>query len=294
VHNDYHNPYDGPPGHWMRGSIHGHCREHSHCSTVPLLDGVDMYRAAGAGFMAVTDHDHVTDLTAARRRAPGMVLLEGFEHSKAENLLFVGQRVPPLHRLSLREAMSAADGHLTVVCHPGWNRRADYWTVPMILGLPRPPIGIEIFNSHYSRPLAHVADPNPLYTDIWDELLTEGARPWGFANDDFHDPMDLGKAFNMALVEEPTAPAVLRALKSGRFYASTGPCLVSVEMDADEVSVLLAAPARGRFLGPGGRVLAEEQGLRFSYRARGEGYIRFEAEAPAGLLFLQPFFRRAA
>ncbi|HSV93185.1 MAG TPA: hypothetical protein VLH81_08915, partial [Desulfobacterales bacterium] len=67
------NPYAGcgaGTGTWLRGSIHGHSSEYSGCSSVPLAEGIARYHAAGAGFAAVTDHDHVSDLGPARARYP--------------------------------------------------------------------------------------------------------------------------------------------------------------------------------------------------------------------------------
>ncbi len=81
------NPYAGcgtGPGAWVRGNLHSHSSEHSGCSSVPLAEGIQRYRSAGAGFLAVTDHDHVSDLSETRARNPDMVFLEGFEHSIAE------------------------------------------------------------------------------------------------------------------------------------------------------------------------------------------------------------------
>ena len=146
------NPYAGcgtGRGAWIRGSIHGHSSEHSGCSSVPLADGIARYHAAGAGFVAVTDHDHVSDLESARARYPRIAFLEGFEHSMAENVLFVGERVPPLYQLAMNDALAAADGLLTVICHPRPRAADDYWTVNRILALSPCPIGIEVYNGHY-------------------------------------------------------------------------------------------------------------------------------------------------
>lgn len=286
------NPYKDGQGIWIRGNLHGHCCEHSGCASVPLLHGAALYHAAGARFMAVTDHDHVTDLTELRALYPEMVFLEGFEYSSRENLLFIGEAVPPLYELSLEEALGRCDGLLTVVCHPRPRKHSQYWTPDMIYNLDPRPLGMEVFNGHYNHPLQLWRDTNPLYTDIWDELLSRGARLWGFANDDFHDPPDFGKAYNMACVKEISPASVLEALKAGRFYATTGLLLGSLSVDGGEIRVKLAGEAHGRFIGPGGRVLREEDGAVFSFSYRGEEYIRFEAEGKPGRIFLQPFFAR--
>jgi hypothetical protein len=295
------NPYAGcgtTRGTWVRGNLHGHSSEHSGCSSVPLNDGIERYRAAHAGFMAVTDHDHVTDLSAARARYPAMVFLEGFEHSSAENVLFIGERVPPLHRLSMAKALAAADGLLTVVCHPRPRPRNDYWTVEKILALSPRPTGIEVYNGHYIGHYigtrAYLNRKNPLYTDTWDGVLSRGARMWGYANDDFHDPPDFGRAWNMAWVDTPTPSAVLAALAAGRCYGTTGLLLESIAVEGRRVVVRLAGDAEGRFVGPRGRVLARSSGREFTWRHDGGAYVRFEARGDAGMLWLQPLYGASA
>lgn len=291
------NPYAGcgaGPGAWVRGNLHGHSSEHSVCSSVPLEEGVARYLAAGAAFLAVTDHDHVTDLSAVRARHPGAVFLEGFEHSAAENVLFIGEKVPPLHRLPLEEALGAADGLLTVVCHPRPRARDDYWTVAKILALAPRPTGLEVYNGHYGREHAIWKRTTPLYTETWDGLLSNGARMWGYANDDFHDPPDFGRAWNMAWVDSLSGPDLMRALASGRCYGTTGLLAESIEVEGPRVTVRLASPAEGSFVGPSGRLLARCEGRDFAWRHDGEAYVRFEARGKAGLLWLQPFFSAAS
>jgi hypothetical protein len=257
---------------------------------VPLGEGIARYHAAGARFAAVTDHDHVTDLAALRARHPDMALLEGFEHSHAENVLFVGERVPPLHRLPLADALAAADGLLTVVCHPRPRAADDYWTVEKILSLSPRPVGIEVYNGHY-RP-GHVLwkDTRPLYTETWDALLSRGARLWGYANDDFHDLPDFGRAWNMAWVASPTPAGITAALRSGRCYGTTGLLAESIEVDGADIRVSLGEPAEGRFVGQGGRVLQRGHGHDFAWRHDGAGYVRFEARHGTRQLWLQPMF----
>jgi len=61
-------------------------------------------------------------------------------------------------------------------------------------------------------------------------------------------------------------------------------------VEGTHVSVRLAGSARGRFVGSGGRILAESEGLEFSFDAGREPRVRFEAEGRQGRIFLQPFF----
>ena len=237
------NPYRDLSGQWIRGSFHGHCSEHSACASVPLAESVRRYSEVGAGFVALTDHDVVTDLAPMQARYGALAFLHGFEYSTRENVVFVGSEVGPLYELELEEALMQAGELLTVVCHPQpEGPRREYWTLEKLTALGVWPDGLEVYNGHYGIERALAAGRWPLYADFWDELLTAGHRLWGFANDDFHDVDDFGNAFNMVLVEEATPQAVVAAAKCGRSYASTGLLLVSVEAAG-------AAEAGGLFMG---------------------------------------------
>jgi len=286
------NPYSNLVGKWVRGSFHGHCSENSACSSVALADSVKQYADLGVGFVTLTDHDTVTDLTAMRQAYEGLVFLEGFEYSSRENVLFAGPTMGPLYELSLEEALARAGDLLTVVCHPRPHASGrDYWTRQMLEDLGTWPDGIEVYNGHYGIESAIANGRWPLYSDFWDELLSAGHRPWGYANDDFHDPEDFDNAFNMVFVEDNTPEGVIHAAKAGRSYASTGVLLDELTIDGQQINVSVSAPCTGRFIGPGGVVLGAGQGTAFSYQAGAEDYVRFEGDGDKGRIFLQPLFR---
>ena len=222
---------------------------------------------------------------------PDLIFLEGFEYSTRENVLFAGPQVDPLYELSLEQALAQAGHLLTALCHPRPHADGrDYWTRGMLEELGVLPDGVEIYNGHYGIEKAIAIGRQPLYTAFWDELLTAGHRLWGYANDDFHDPEDFANAFNMVLVEEKTAAAVVAAAKAGRSYASTGLLLNSVVVEEQHIQIEVDAPCTGSFIGPEGRVLAESTGTQFSYRAGDEVYVRFEAQGDTGRIFLQPMW----
>ena len=289
-----HNPYKNKKGQWIRGNFHGHCSENSGCSSVPLAEGVRSYRDIGTQFMAVTDHDCVTDLEMMKKRYKDMVFLHGFEYSSRENLAFIGEEVGSLYELSLEEALLQAEDLFTMVCHPRpYAGEREYWTRDKLAALGTWPDGIEIYNGHYSIEQARKIGRWPLYTDFWDELLSEGHRLWGFANDDFHDPEDLGNAFNMLLVEEMTPAAILQAARSGCSYGSTGLLLQEVSENEGHIAVEVEASCTGTFIGPGGEELAGGEGTHFEFVAGDEAYVRFQGEGEMGYLFLQPMFRES-
>jgi hypothetical protein len=286
------NPYANASGTWIRGSFHGHCSENSSCSSVPLADSVRMYHEVGAEFVTLTDHDFVTDLSAVKAAYPDLIFLPGFEYSTRQNVVFAGPDVGPLYELSLEEALSQASDLLTIVAHPQrWGKSREYWTLPMLEELGTWPDGTEVYNGHYGIESALANGRWPLYTEFWDDLLTQGHRLWGYANDDFHDPDDFGNAFNMVLVDEISPSAVIMAAKAGRCYATTGLLLEEVSVEGSEIKIEVNTKCVGRFVGPGGTELASHEGSKFTYTVADEAYIRFEAEGEVGRIFLQPMFR---
>lgn len=284
------NPYRRATGRWVRGNFHTHCRENSPCGSVPLSEVIRKYRDIGAGFLAMTDHDTVTDLATARAAYPDMIFFEGFEYTQREHTLFIGERVPPLYEFPLEEAMARARDLLTILCHPQPRRDREYWSQEKVLRLGRLPDGMEIYDGHYGVPVKLQDGMGPQYTHVWDEFLTAGLRLWGFASDDFHDPEDFNNAFNMVHVSQPTAANIFRAVKRGEFYATTGLLLHKVTERAGRIRVVTQDPCTGRFVGPEGEVLFEDTGREFEYTATNEAYIRFEGEGNPGKLFLQPMF----
>jgi hypothetical protein len=284
------NPYGNTDGQWLRGNFHHHSSEASGCAHVPLAESVARYAEAGAQFIAVTDHDVVTDLDAMRAAHPDVLFINGFEYSSCENMLFIGESVPPLYERPLPDALARASDLLTVVCHPTPDPDHDYWTLDKLTTLGAMPDGVEVYNGHYGIPRMLDRGRSPCFTAFWDRLLTAGHRLWGFASDDFHDPEDFGNAFCMVLVAERTVAAVIDAAKRGRLYGSTGLLLEAVTEDAGCITVRTASDCSGRFIGPGREVLAEAEGRDFSYAATSEAYVRFEGEGEAGRLFLQPMF----
>jgi hypothetical protein len=78
----------------------------------------------------------------------------------------------------------------------------------------------------------------------WDEALEVGRALFALATDDSHHPgYDSGFAWTMVRAAERSQAAVLDALRSGRFYGSTGPEIHHVEHDGTSV-VVRCSPAQ--------------------------------------------------
>lgn len=138
----------------------------------------------------------------------------------------------------------------------------------------------------------HVA----LSTDaLWDTLLTRGKLLYGVASDDAHKfhPDQLedfeatrpGGGWVMVRADTLTPLAIMASLRAGHFYATNGLLLAEYAVSPRGVRLRVDFPDgrrddrrfRTRFIGRGGRVLAEVAGPVAQYTMRGdEGYVRAE------------------
>jgi len=128
----------------------------------------------------------------------------------------------------------AEQGGASFVAHPYWS------SLPLELLLEVEGVhGIELFNSSAER-----ENGRGDASYVFDQLLEAGRRPWAFATDDSHYPgFDIGDAWTMVRAAERSEEAVVDALRRGHTYASSGPTIVDVVRDGDEVEVR-TSPAR--------------------------------------------------
>ena len=76
-----------------------------------------------------------------------------------------------------------------------------------------------------------------------------GKRPWGFAVDDTHgrtrqfQPKDYCKAWISVKAPALTAEDIMKSIKNGLFYSSTGPSIKDIGVEGDEI-IVKSSPAR--------------------------------------------------
>ena len=222
------------PGRWCRGNLHTHTTESDGQLTPEAL--VRTHQRRGYDFVAITDHWRMTDLT--EQSTEGFLILRGAERdggaTQVSNYHVVGINMEP--RLERPEETSGQDlvnmvrdlGGEAILCHPYWSG-ISYEEAAAVEGY----IGVEVYNSGCDIEVARGHS-----TVHWDDLLSRGRRVWGIATDDCHQA-----AFDMLLgwvmVKAPalTTEAIMEALRSGHFYASTGPRNEEVAVEGDRVRV---------------------------------------------------------
>lgn len=129
-------------------------------------------------------------------------------------------------------------------------------------------------------------------------IALDGATRLGLANDDSHRPWEAGQAWNVVQVQERSPDAILDAIQAGRFYASTGVRVESVDVSGDRISIGTANAGRIRLISDHGLVQQDVPGPATSFRVpdqlvhrENHQYVRIECLGPGGAqAWLQPMF----
>jgi len=288
------NPYVRK-GKWLKGSFHNHTTNSD--GWFPLETVYKMY--GGYDFLGISDHDKITK-HEGEREIP--TVFEAIEVSSRQTHMLLVQ--PPhtildgysneftIDNYQRFVDLTVDSGGFAVLVHP--NRFfSNYWKLEDMLAMDRY-LGVEVYNG----------DGNPEYDiafDKWDAILSAGRTVWGFGNDDSHVYGQEKRAWNVVRAEENTTDAIIRAIKDGNFYVSTGYGFEDIWVEGDTIVVDLRSNELldkmykyVTFFGKDGRVLQETTGRisQVRYECRGdEGYVRIAAYLEGGYsAFSQPLF----
>jgi hypothetical protein len=297
------SPPPGPPrfteaidvSTFQKGNIHTHTN---------LSDGdhppdqvYAWYRERGYAFLAVTDHNNLTEPSRFRalERKKRFVMISGEEvtmrgagkqvHVNALcHKRTIGGKSFDTQRQALAWAVHEVteQGGVALVNHPNWDWALTADDLPAARGAQL----LEIASGH---PYVHTqGDADHLsHEAIWDAALGSGLDFAGVAVDDAHiygpnapaNAARPGRAWIQVFAAEPTREAICEALGRGRLYASTGVSLKRIVVKDDAYAVYPSDPsALVEFVGLGGRVLqsgkAGSDGAARYQLVGGEGYVR--------------------
>jgi hypothetical protein len=209
---------------------------------------VEHYARAGFDVLAITDHWHVTpfehDDILVISSAELSATVAG-ELEEADVLAYGIDELPEVRERfpSIAEAAAwiVAHGGVAYLAHPYWSGLSEqhYLGAPDLAG-------VEVFNGGSEQ-----QQGNGLSVVHWDAILATGRECHGIATDDSHYAgQDSRLAWTMVRTRQRTREAVLDALRSGCFYATSGPEILDVRSDADGVEVR-CSPARSVILRSG-------------------------------------------
>lgn len=264
---------------WFRGNLHSHTTESDGRESPARV--MEQYRRLGYDFLAISDHDILTRVDP-EEVPDGLTMIPSLEAGVGPHVLCVDvDAVIP--KMSDRQAVidrTREAGGITVLNHPNWGRGFSHWDQDAMEALDGY-AGIEIYNG-----VIEILEGSPYALDRWDRLLTAGKRVWGFAHDDSHATFGVGLGWIMVQAASNTREHLMDAIRGGRFYASTGVTVRSLELEADSWTVEGEAVDRIRFVGAHGRLLAlaDAETGNYMYRAGNEVLTEALPSRPAGAL----------
>jgi len=292
---------------WFRGNLHTHTTNSDGDSAPDVV--VAWYRDAGYDFLAVTDHDVLTDPDGLRDAAGRMTLIPGEEVSSGDihvNGLGIRERIAPRFGPDVRSTIQGnvdairAAGGVPSVNHPNFRWLVSGDDLAALRDL-------RLFEIHNAGPEVNNLGGRPGFPSVestWDRLLSSNHRMLGVAVDDAHHFQvwgrpysNPGRAWMCVRAEHATPAELLAALDAGSCYASTGVTLGDVVTNDGELALDIVPQwelhYRTSFIGADGRVLDVQEGLSARYRLRpGDRYVRARVNDSDGLTaWTQPLFR---
>ncbi len=239
------------PGRFYRGNLHGHSTNSD--GRWSPAEYIRQYRQNGYDFVSLTDHcmeQHGFDISDTREyRDSAFTTLIGAELHPGQiesgspwHLLAVGL---PLDFETHREGDTGASvarrvmeaGAFLAATHPNWYAFtvADFETLDAA-------DAVECYNGGCD------AESDRGYSwHFIDMLLHRGHRVGAIAVDDVHaraDANDFMRGWVYVKAEALRPDALLRALKAGHYYSSTGPQLHNVEFMGRDRLVVECSPAK--------------------------------------------------
>jgi hypothetical protein len=280
---------------FQKGNLHTHTTfsDGDH----PPQDVYAWYRDRGYNFLAITDHNTLTDPAVYRllERPKRFVMIPGEEVTMRGagkqvhvNALCIARSIPGRSFDTQRRALTwavhevAAQGGVALVNHPNWDWALTEADLPAARGAQL----LEIASGH---PYVHtLGDEGHLsHEAIWETTIAAGLGLAGVAVDDAHiygphapeNAARPGRAWVQVFAPEPSREAICEALAQGRLYASTGVTLKRIVVKDAAYAVYPAdVSAHVEFVGQGGRVLQSGQagsdGAARYQLVGGEGYVR--------------------
>jgi hypothetical protein len=269
-------PTAAKPRPWLKGNTHTHAKP-SGDSTTPIPEVIAWYEAHGYDFIALTDHNRVSEVDADTTGKPyvrnpttatGLIVLSGIELTFNPDVCLpqdpgmkcrihangLGVTKRPVDKLEWadrqtdqrvamyeRALTTIADlGGLAQLNHPQWQwgMTSDVLNALALRGFKL----VEIENRQFDN--WNAGDGlHPSTEALWDAALTAGIELWGVASDDAHHyQADGGGRYpaggGWVMVRAERDPAaILAALAAGEFYATTGVTLSRAEAEAGELVV---------------------------------------------------------
>lgn len=226
------------PG-WFRGDLHSHT-DHSDADR-SVADLVQAARTEGLDFIFLTDHNTVSGLAEVQRlgderllTAGGIELTTFWGHALVLGAhTWVDWRFRPGAGDITRIAAAAmAHEQLFIIAHP--QSLGDPYCTGCIWRYPEMMPGSAQLVEVWNGPWAGDSNNEPALA-LWYDWLNQGLRLVATTGTDTHSNDDYGRrpGFSVVYADELSEAALLRAVRAGHLYLSSGPTLrFSAQNDA--------------------------------------------------------------
>ncbi|MBM4176756.1 MAG: T9SS type A sorting domain-containing protein [Ignavibacteria bacterium] len=270
---------------YFKGNTHTHCYPYSGDITDTSYTAskvVSQYKARGYDFLVFTDHG--AWFNAAPLSTPDFTVINGEEAGISGGGLW-----GHFTALDLKSRVSGANLTHQQLIDLIYNQNA----VPF-LNHPRydqiPITAKQVIENMQSR-LMHVEIYNgvtinqPGHTDIsvWDSVLSTGRLIYGVAADDSHRESHQAKAWIMVYSSSNNKDTLVKAIRNGDFYCSTGIILDSIFYSSNRIYLKSQNGNSIKFIGKDGNTLSTVSSNEASYTVIGtEKYVRAEIGNSSG------------
>jgi len=296
---------------WYKGNTHCHTKN-SDGDEFPRRV-IRWYRDHGYHFLAVTDHNKITEVKHLDTdKQDDFILIQGEEVTDSFkgfpihiNALNLKSLVKPLGGDSKVEVLQnninaiVQAGAIPQINHPNWKWAFTDLEMSQLKQVKL----FELYNICLDCN-NFPAGGRPGMEEIWDKILSRGVLMYGVASDDAHDyigeftPLksNPGTGWIMVRAAELSAEAILGAMEKGDFYATVGVTLTDVQISDTEYSVTIEPYMNTAyttfFIGKDGIILQESHGLKAVYTFKGdELYVRARVfESSGRFACAQPVF----
>ncbi len=255
------NPFAGG-GRWVRGGLHTHVAQMGDPEAVCAH-----YRDLGFDFLAATDYLSITPLPGATE---AFVTLPGAEifcpaQDDLTHVICLGLKALPrpldntLEDVPRLVRETEAQGGVAVLAHPAWS---DY-TWEKAYALARSGVvGFEVSNR-----LTWQINGKERSEELWQMLLNAEVRLAAIGVDDaiaLDDGAVTGRTWTGVLVRHPGVEGILEGIRAHRTYASEGPEIRDIRIEARGAVVVECSPC-----------------VACHVRSRGFGVRSVQAELPS-------------
>ena len=230
---------------FYRGNTHAHSTQSD--GRLSPEEVFETYHAAGYDFLALTDHWHVTNEQVYR----GMLVIPGVEYdftfqTQVLHLVCLYQKARDAHGISqgishqaVIEHVNKVDG-VVIAAHPAWSLN----TPEFLASLDGVEIA-EVYNTMSDEPFN---GPRGNSESLLDVAAANGKYFRLVAADDSH-PYRGEQCVSCVMVQaaELSVPAILEALRAGRFYATQGPEFHNISIEDGLITVETSPVSRISF-----------------------------------------------